>query len=198
MELRKKSQISYPISDEEIIELYWLRDENAIKETDKKYRKYLFNIAYNIVSDRDDCEECLNDTYMGAWNSMPTARPAVLQAFLSAIMRRSAIDCFKKKTRLKRGTSEFTQSFSELEEFIANDADMAEEIENKDLSKTINDYVRSLSERQMYIFMSRYYFSRPIKDIVKYLGCSTSTVKKEIAKIKEGLKIKLESEEYEL
>ncbi|MBP3334410.1 MAG: sigma-70 family RNA polymerase sigma factor [Clostridia bacterium] len=198
MESRKKSQISYPISDEEIIELYWMRDENAIKETDKKYSKYLFNIAYNIVSDKGECEECLNDTYMGAWNSMPTARPAVLQAFLSAIMRRSAIDCFKRRTRIKRVSSEFTQSFSELEDFIASDTDMAEEIENKDLSKSVSEYVRSLSERQMYIFMSRYYFSRPIKDIVKYLGCSTSTVKKEIAKIKEGLKTKLESEGYEL
>ena len=198
MKPRKKAEISYPISDEEIIELYWSRDENAIKETDKKYRKYLYSIAYNIVSDRDDCEECLNDTYMDAWNAMPTARPSVLQAFLSAIMRRSAIDCYKKRTRLKRISSEGAQSFSELEDFIASDNDMQSEIENSNLAKIISNYVRSLSERQMYIFMSRYYFSRPIKDIVKYLGCSTSTVKKEIAKIKLGLKAKLESEGYEL
>lgn len=87
MELQRKQTAKKPISDEKIIELYWSRDEKAIEETDLKYKKYLFSIAYNIVCDRLDCEECLNDTYLGAWNAIPPSRPNVLKAFLTTIVR---------------------------------------------------------------------------------------------------------------
>jgi RNA polymerase sigma-70 factor (ECF subfamily) len=81
-----------PIDDEDIIDLYWDRDERAIEETDIKYHKYLFSIAYNILYSNEDCEECLDDTYMGAWNSMPPQRPLNLKAFLTVIARRVAIN----------------------------------------------------------------------------------------------------------
>ena len=87
-----KNRKSTVLSDDEIIELYWKRDENAIKETDKKYKNYLFSVAYNIVSNQQDCEECLNDTYSGVWNAIPPNRPNVLKAFLTAIMRRVAVN----------------------------------------------------------------------------------------------------------
>ena len=89
--------------DGEIIELYWKREEAAISETDKKYGKYLYRIAYNIVHDELDCEECLNDTYLGTWNRIPPARPNVFQIFLSKIMRNIAVDRFRKNTAKKRG-----------------------------------------------------------------------------------------------
>lgn len=195
MELQVKSKPT--MSDEQIVELYWQRNEQAIKETDIKYKSFLLSVAYNIVGDTRDSEECLNDTYIGAWNAMPPARPTLLQAFLATIMRRTAIDCYKARKRQKRIASELTVSLSEVEDFIADD-DMYSETDAKELGRVISDFVRSLSDRRMYIFMSRYYFARPIKEIAKLLDCSESTVNKEIAAIKCDLKEKLEKEGYSI
>ena len=184
------------MSDEKIIELYFQRDERAINETDTKYRKFLFSIAYNILHDTCDCEECLNDTYKDTWNSIPPARPSLLQAFLAAIMRRTAIDLYKTKTRQKRISSEFTVSLSEIEDFISNKDDTFSSVDANELGRVISDFLRSLSQRRMYIFMSRYYIFRPINEISKLLGCSESTVNKEIASIKKQLKEKLKEEGY--
>ena len=196
MELQTKPVAT--MSDEQIVALYWKRDEQAIKETDIKYRKFLLSVAYNIVRDICDSEECLNDTYIGAWNAIPPARPTLLQAFLATIMRRTAIDCYKAKKRQKRMVSELTVSLSEVEDFLSDDDDMYSQIDAIELGRVISDFVRSLSERRMYIFMSRYYIARPIKEIAKLLGCSESTVNKEIAAIKCDLKEKLEKEGYVL
>ncbi|MBR6645633.1 MAG: sigma-70 family RNA polymerase sigma factor [Clostridia bacterium] len=184
------------MSDEKIIELYFKRDEQAITQTDIKYRNFLLSIAYNIVHDACDCEECLNDTYKDTWNSIPPARPSLLQAFLAAIMRRTAIDLYKTKTRQKRISSEFTVSLSEIEDFISSRDDTFSSVDANELGRVISDFVRSLSQRKMYIFMSRYYIFRPINEISKLLGCSESTVNKEIASIKKQLKEKLKEEGY--
>ena len=195
MELQTKQAAT--MSDEQIVALYWQRDEQAIRETDIKYKKFLLSVAYNILYDICDSEECLNDTYIGAWNSIPPARPVLLQAFLASIMRHTAIDCYKAKKRKKRIASELTVSLSEVEDFISDD-DMYSQTETQELGRVISDFVRSLSDRRMYIFMSRYYIARPIKEIARLLGCSESTVNKEIAAIKCDLKEKLEKEGYTL
>ena len=184
------------LSDEEIIALYWDRDEQAISRTDEKYKKFLLSVAFNIVFDDQDCEECLNDTYIDAWNSMPPSKPALLQAFLATIMRRIAIDRYKSRKRQKRIASELTVSLSELEEIIADESDSSAETD--ELARLLSDFVRSLSDRRMYIFMSRYYFARPIGEIASLLCCSESTVNKEIAAIKRELKEKLMKEGYTL
>ena len=194
MERQHKAEVT--MSDEQIVDLYWQRDEQAIKETDIKYKKFLISVAYNIVNDMRDSEECLNDTYIGAWNSIPPARPVLLQAFLATIMRRTAIDCYKARKRQKRIASELTVSLSEVEGFISFDDDMDSAADAKALGRVISDFARSLSDRRMYIFMSRYYFARPIKEIARLLECSESTVNKEIASLKRDLKEKLEKEGY--
>ena len=194
MELQTAKKVI--MSDEKIIELYFKRDEQAIAQTDIKYRNFLLSIAYNIVHNTCDCEECLNDTYKDTWNSIPPARPSLLQAFLAAIMRRTAIDLYKTKTRQKRISSEFTVSLSETEDFISSRDDTFSSVDANELGRVISDFVRSLSQRKMYIFMSRYYIFRPINEIAKLLGCSESTVNKEIAAIKKQLKEKLEKEGY--
>ena len=184
------------LSDEEIIALYWDRDEQAISRTDEKYKKFLLSVAFNIVFDDQDCEECLNDTYIDAWNSMPPSKPALLQAFLATIMRRTAIDRYKSRKRQKRIASELTVSLSELEEIIADEGDSSAETD--ELARLLSDFVRSLPDRRMYIFMSRYYFARPIGEMASLLCCSESTVNKEIAAIKRELKEKLMKEGYTL
>ena len=185
------------LRDGEIIDLYWSRDERAIQETDTKYGAFLLSVAHNILRDTQDCEECLNDTYLGAWNAIPPARPTALQAFLATIMRRTAIDCYKTRKRQKRVDSELTVSLSEVEEFLS-DSDAESEETARELGRIISEYVRSLSDRRMYVFMSRYYTARPIAEIAERLGCSESTVHKEISAIKQGLKEKLEKEGYAL
>ena len=130
MELQRKQTAT--MSDEKIVDLYWQRDEQAIKETDIKYKRFLLSLANNIVHDMCDSEECLNDTYIGAWNSIPPARPVLLQSFLATIIRRTAINRFNANKRQKRIVSEYTVSLSELEDFIADEGDMDAEMETKE------------------------------------------------------------------
>ena len=196
MELRHQPKAV--LSDGEIIDLYWKRDERAIKETDRKYQHFLLTVAHNILRDGRDCEECLNDTYLGAWNAMPPARPNALQAFLATIMRRTAIDRYKAGKRQKRIDSELTVALSEVEELLTDGSDPAAELDARELGRVISAYIRSLPKRRRYIFMSRYYMARPIGEIARLLGCSESTVNKEIAAIKRELREVLEKEGYPL
>ena len=196
MELQTKAKPA--LDDAQIVALYWQRDELAIRETDRKYKNFLLSVAYNIVHDTHDCEECLNDTYVGAWNAIPPAKPTLLQAFLATIMRRTAIDRYKARRRQKRVVSELTVSLTEIEDFISTPEDMHSTIDARELGRVISDFVRALPDRRMYIFMSRYYFARPIKEISKLLGCSLSSVNKEIAALKRDLKEKLVKEDYSL
>ena len=198
MELQGKQTAKMPLDDEKIVALYFARDEKAIEETDFKYKKYLFSIAYNIVHDRLDCEECLNDTYLGAWNAMPPSRPNVLKAFLTTITRRIAIKRYHSNMRQNVIPSEMTVSLSELEDFVAGDGDVDSEFDAERLGRVISDFVRSLSERRQFIFMSRYYVSDPINTIASDLGLSRSMVNKELAAIRSALKEKLESEGYSI
>lgn len=196
MELRHKVTARTPISDEKIIELYWNRDENAIRETDLKYEKFLYCVAYNIVFDTLDCEECLNDTYLGAWNAIPPSKPSVLKAFLTTILRRTAINRYHTNQRKRAVPSEMTVSLSELEDFLADDNSVEAEYDARHLGRVISEFVRALPERRRFIFMSRYYAADPINTIAGELRLSRSTVNKELAAIRSGLKEKLESEGY--
>jgi len=189
---------SKPMSDADIIELYWQRDEQAIKETDIKYKSFLLSVAQNIVHDVRDSEECLNDTYVGAWNAIPPARPTVLQAFLATIMRRFAITRYKANRRHKRVASELTVSLSDLGDMLADEDDVSAEMQAKELAAAISRYVRALPDRQTVIFVGRFYMADPLMKIAQEVGCSLATVKREIATIKDGLKKHLESEGYDL
>ena len=198
MELQVKQTAKTPLDDEKIVGLYWKRDEKAIEETDFKYRKYLFSIAYNILREKLDCEECLNDTYLGAWNAIPPSRPNVLKAFLTTIARRVAIKRYHRNLKKSVIPSEMTVSLSELEDFIIGDEDIGSDFDADQLGMVLSDFVRSLSERRRFIFMSRYYFSEPIETIARELNLSRSMINKELAAIRTALKEKLESEGYSI
>ena len=198
MELQSKQTARVLIADEKIIELYWARNEKAIEETDLKYKKYLISIAYNIVHDQLDCEECLNDTYLGTWNAIPPQKPRVLKAFLTVIMRRIAINRYHNNLRKNVVPSELTVSLSEIEDFISGDDDVSAEFDAERLGRVISDFVRSLSERKQFIFMSRFYVADSIETIASDLRLSRSMGNKELATIKSALKEKLESEGYSI
>ncbi len=185
------------MADEAIIQLYWDRNERAIRETDRKYSRYLFTIAYNILHDRLDCEECLNDTYLGTWNSIPPARPSVFQAFLSKIMRNTAVVRYKKNTADKRIPAEMTVSLHELEESLPDPVSFEESRAISELSRILSDFLRNLPERSAFIFICRYYCADRIADIAAMLGISESTVFRVLTDIRNELRERLEKEGYQ-
>lgn len=165
------------MQDEKIVELYFNRDELALKETESKYGRYLFKIAYSILSDISDSEESVNDTYLSAWNSIPPHRPVVLSTYLSKLTRRISIDIFRKRTSKKRIDSQFALSVSELEECIDSKESVEENMENKELVCAINEFLRSLNKEARALFVGRYYFCDSLKEVAKYVGVSESKAK---------------------
>lgn len=196
MKLFGKQTTRLPMDDQDIIALYWARDERAIEETDFKYKKYLFSVILNILHDKLDCEECLSDAYLGAWNTIPPTKPYVLKAFLTTIARRIAIKRYHSNAKKSLIPSEMTLSLTELEDLVVDDEDVAESFHSERLGRVISDFVRSLSNRKQFIFMSRYYVADSIDKIASDLGLSRSTVNKELAAIKVALKETLEKEGY--
>lgn len=194
---KNQTQIMNFLSDQEIIELYWARNERAITETDAKYKRYLFTIAYNILHDRLDCEECINDTYLGTWNTIPPEKPSVFQAFISKIMRNIAVNRYKKNKADKRVPSEMTLSISEIENVFPDPSTTEEAYMISQISHIISEYLRGLSDKNAFIFISRYYCSDKIADIAKMLHTSESTVFRELTKMKNSLKEILIKEGYD-
>ena len=177
------------ISDERIIELYFLRDESAICVTDEVYGAMLYRIAYNILHDCLDCEECKNDTYLGVWNAIPPERPQKFPAYLTQIIKRIAINKYKEKNAKKRIPSEFTES---IEELAATLPDNTDEQGACELAELINGYVKSLPERRQYIFIGKYYMAQTPQSLADELSVGIATVYRELEKIKEGLREHLE------
>ena len=197
--MNEETKASKHLSDEEIIALFWKRNEKAIEETDKKYGRYLYAIAYNIVHDKLDCEECLNDTYNGTWNKIPPTRPRVLGAFLARIMRNIAVDKFRANSAQKRIPSEYIVALDELDECIGSeDATMEKEYEIAQISRILNEFLRKLSARREYIFVCRYYYSDKIADIAESLGLKESTVSRELSLMRRELREALENEGYSI
>ena len=191
MELQSKKTAKVPLDDEKIVELYWERNEKAIEETDFKYKKYLFSIAYNVLHDRLDCEECLNDTYLGAWNTMPDARPMYLGPFLSKITRRISIDRWRHEHRGKRGG--VNGIVEELTECIP-DADTPEtEYQRGLLRGELNEFLRSLTEEKRAMFVRRYFYAQQVGVIAKEMGIGEAKVKVTLHRLREELKQRLEA-----
>lgn len=184
--------------DEQIVELYWNRDERAIQETAGKYETYLSKVAYNILGDSEYSKECVNDTYLKAWNSIPPHRPAALSAYLAKITRESAIDIFRKCSSIKRYPSEYALSLSELGDSFSQAGTLDEEIDMKLLQKAINDFLRHLTEDERNAFLGRYYFFDSLKEVAAYLGMSQGKVKSMLFRTRKKLKAYLEKEGFDL
>lgn len=196
-EFEKESASAEILSDQAIVDLYWQRNEQAIQATGDKYGKYLYTIAYNIIHDNMDCEECVNDTYLGAWNAIPPAKPNVLQAFLARIMRNIATDKFRKRHASTRVPCELTVSLEELRDSIGYASTMEQEYAIHRLAELLNAYLRGLSSQGEFMFVCRYYYADRVVDIAKMLDVSPNTVYRELRSIREGLRACLEKEGFE-
>ena len=184
------------MEDREIVELYWQRDEDAIRETEKKYGRFLSAIAYNVLYDAEDCRECLNDTYLAAWNSMPDKRPEKLSAYLGRIIRQIAIDRYRKLNSEKRAGSQYTQSLDEWAEILPDKAEPETELAERELSAAVGAFVRGLSPVQRRAFLGRYYYFDPVKTVAAYCGVSEAGLKSQLFRIRRRLKQYLKDEGY--
>lgn len=182
------------MNDQQIVELYWQRDTSAIQETSKKYGAYCYSIANNILNNKEDSEECVNDAWLKTWNAIPPQRPAILQMFLAKITRNLSLDRFLSCTAQKRGGGEMTLVLDELAECIPSSSDVASEYERKELGRFIRKYVGSLPERDRNIFLRRYFFTDPIADIAIRYGLSENNVTVILSRTRKKLKNRLQKE----
>lgn len=160
-----------------IVALYWARSEKAIAETSSKYGKYCYAIACNILSDKEDADESVNDTYMDAWNSMPPHRPSILSTFLGKITRRISIDRCRTRDVAKRGGGTIMLVLDELTDCIPSNNDVMREIEITELAKIIDGFIMKLPTIERHVFICRYWYLDPITSICEQFSFSQSKVK---------------------
>ena len=184
--------------DDEIVALYWQRDETAIRETERKYGRYLSKITYNILADLGDCEEVVNDTCLKAWNSMPPHRPAVLGTYLGKIARQLSIDRFRTRNREKRQGSEYSLSLSELEECVSGGDATRQAVDGHLLAEAVSSYLKALPVQACHAFVGRYYYMDPLKEVAAYCGMSQSKAKSLLYRTRQGLKAYLKQEGFDL
>lgn len=180
------------MDDIQIVDLYWARSESAIDETNRKYGKMLRGISYTLLTSNEDAEECVSDTYLAAWNRMPTDRPSYLGAFLAKIVRRSSIDRLRHDNRKKRGGSD--KVINELSECIADSRTVESNFENGLLRSSLNRFLYALDNEKRAIFTLRYFYSRSIRDISKQMNMSEGKVKSILFRLRSALKMMLEEE----
>ncbi|MBQ9685884.1 MAG: sigma-70 family RNA polymerase sigma factor [Oscillospiraceae bacterium] len=162
------------MEDREIVDLYWQRSEEAIPRTAAKFGGYCRTIAYNILSDAQDAEECVNDTWLKAWNSMPKNRPTVLAPYLGKLTRWISLTRLRERNSLKRGGGETALALDELAEAIPAENDTQHELEIKELSAAIRDFLEILDETESQVFLSRYWYMAPVNEIAEKFGFTQS------------------------
>ena len=186
------------MQDSVIIGLYFARDEEALERTREKYGAYLAAIAYNVLGDRADSEECVSDTYLAAWNTIPPNEPRSLSAYLTRIVRCSAIDLFRKNHREKRRSSEYAVSLDELGDLAPSSSDTEAELDKKLLAAAINSFLRTLPDDSRRLFVARYYFLDPLKKAAASCGMTESRAKSLLYRTRLDLKEYLKKEGFDL
>lgn len=186
------------MEDEQIVALYWERDEGAIRLTQEKYDRYLTKIAMNILASHEDSRESVNDTYLAAWNSMPTHRPQVLSAYLAKLTRRISIDRFRYRTRDKRRESEYALSLEELGDCVSGGNTTEEIVNLRLLTDAIGIFLRLQGEEARTVFLGRYYFLDSVREIAGYCGMTESKVKSLLHRTRLALRDYLEKEGFSL
>ena len=162
------------MKDTEIVELYWQRSERAVEESDRKYGAYCRTVAYNILENSEDAAECVNDTWLSAWNAMPDKRPSRLGAFLARITRNGAIGKALERSRLKRGGGQIPLALDELEECLPGGCDPEKELQRKELEEALRRFVHALPRDEKRVFLARYWYLTPVAEIAEKLGFSQS------------------------
>lgn len=183
------------MDDNQIVELYWQRDETAIEETAQKFGSYCHSIAYNILGNHEDAEECTNNTYLNAWNAIPPTRPGRLSTFLGKITRNLSFDVFKQYHAKKRGGGQVELALNELEECIPSPDPTTQAIDELELTESLNRFLRGLPASKRKIFLLRYWYVLPVREIALQCGSSESNISSTLFRVRKELKLHLEKEE---
>ena len=165
------------MEDAQIVDLYWRRSDDAISETNLKYGSYCRSIAYGILRNREDTEECVEDAYMGAWNAMPDKRPQHLPPLLAKITRNAALNRIAEQNRQCRGGGEIPLCLDELSECIPSGFSVEQEIEEQELGQLLQKFITELPKSERRVFLGRYFYMIPVKEIAQRLGFTQSKVK---------------------
>lgn len=179
------------MEDKDIINLYLERNEEAINETDKKYGGYCKTIARNILNNNEDAEECVNDTYLRTWNSIPPTIPNILSVYLGKITRNLSLDRLRYNKADKRGSGEINLVIDELSEILPGELGVEDEIEKKELLKFINEFLDTLSKDKCNIFICRYWYGYSISEIASKFGYSDRNVATILNRVRNKLKVYL-------
>ena len=175
------------IDDEKIIDLFFERSEQGIRELDNKYGAVCHNLSYNIVNSRQDAEECVNDAYLGAWNAIPPVRPNPLLSYIVKIVRNISLKIYWRKEAAKR-SGHYTIALEEIEGCIADPKTVAEEIEARELARIMEKFLDTLTLENRVIFLRRYWFADSYKDIAEFMGLSEKNVSVRLTRIREKMK----------
>lgn len=185
------------MDDKRIIDLYWARDEEAIRETSLKYGRLCGHIAKNILASQEDCEECLNDTYLAVWNAIPEQRPSRFSAFVSKIARNLALKKYEYITAAKRNPKAVL-SLEELGDCVSGTESVESELENRHIESAIEDFLWQQSDEKRNIFIRRYWYFDSVESICKYTGFSQSKVKSMLFEMRRKLREHLKGEGIEI
>jgi len=186
------------MEDEKIIELFIQRSDDALKETEKKYGGYLMTIVRNILVDAEDCSECINDTYLKAWNMIPESKPEFLQGYLGKIARNMALNRIQASSAKKRGNGKALQVLEEFSD-LASESSFEDDAVNKIvLSDVFRSFVDSLADEDKMIFVKRYWYFMSIQEIADEMRLGKSKVKVTLLRLRTKLKERLEKEGFEL
>lgn len=186
------------MEDRHIVKLYWDRDENAIAQTDLKYGSYCRKIAFSILSDREDTEECVNDTWLQTWNSIPPKWPEVLRTYLGKICRNIAINLYEKLHAVKRGEGQTAACLEELSEVVGTGSQAEEQAQLSQLTESISRFLSGLDTRTRNMFVQRYWYMLPVREIAEDFGISESSTKMTLSRTREKLKKHLLKEGYDV
>lgn len=181
------------MDDRELIDLYWDRDEKAIAETERRFGSYCLAIAYRIVGTKEDAEECVSDTWLRAWNSIPPQRPERMDAFLGKITRNLAIDRKRHGDAAKRGSGEYALAYQEIEPFLQSRDDPVEQMEAQELTEHIESFLLSLPVMERRVFLRRYWHFQSVGEISEQLGYSVSKTRTMLYRTRKKLRTYLKN-----
>lgn len=184
------------MDDKHIVELYWERNMDAIKESIRKYGPYCFSIANHILHNKEDAEECLNDTWIRAWNAIPPEQPANLQMFLAKITRNLSFDRLSARLAEKRGGGEMDLVLDELAECLASESDVVSEYEYRELVDCMRHFIHTLPARDGNVFLRRYFFTDSVAEIAVRYGLTENHVMVILSRVRKKLKIHLQKEGF--
>ena len=179
------------MDDRTIMDMYFARDENAVKATKEKYGRLVKSISYNILGNTSDCEECENDTYLALWKNIPPEKPKSFAAYLGRVARNIAMKKYEYNRAEKRNSA-MEDALSELGEIVSGDGEPEKEFESADITRAIEAYLLKKPKAQRRVFVRRYWYCESIPKIAKRFGFSESKVKSMLMRMRNELKTHLE------